>query len=74
MSIQVRFACGHSAAIALTANTAVCHCGETRVVRTQARTPHFTGACSGPYAETKAMESVSAPVTSNFRLNGDDAG
>jgi hypothetical protein len=57
MSIEVRFACGHKSAIGVNVDTApVCRCGETRIVRTFARAPRFTGAVSGPYAETRAME------------------
>lgn len=31
-------------------------CGERTVARTFARAPRFRGACSGPYAETVAVE------------------
>ena len=57
MSIRVTFACGHSASVGLTVDSApVCGCGETRITRTHARAPRFVGACSGPYAETTALE------------------
>ena len=55
--ITVGFACGHSAQVKETAASApVCPCGETQVTRTQARAPRFVGTCTGPYAETKALE------------------
>ena len=55
--IRVRFACGHEGRVSETVTTTpVCVCGETRVVRTMARAPRFTGACSGPYAEMTAVE------------------
>lgn len=55
--INLRFKCGHEGAVSETAVTApVCGCGETQVVRTFARAPRFTGACSGPYAETRAVD------------------
>ena len=57
MSITLRFACGHQATIGVNPQSApVCGCGETRITRTVARAPRFTGACSGPYAETKGVE------------------
>lgn len=57
MSIRVRFACGHLGAASETATSApVCPCGETRIARVQVRPPRFVGACSGPYAETKALD------------------
>ena len=57
MSIKVRFVCGHSGEVSETATLApTCGCGETRVARTFASPPRFTGSCSGPYAQMKAME------------------
>ena len=62
MSIAVRFACGHRATVSPTAAEVRCTCGETRVVHTAARAPRFVGACSGPYAETTAIEAVPVPL------------
>lgn len=65
MSIKLRFACGHEGTVSETAETApVCACGETRVARTFARAPRFRGACSGPYAETVALDAVAVDLTS----------
>jgi hypothetical protein len=56
--ITVRFKCGHGGQVSETADSApVCQiCGETQVTRTVARAPHFRGTCSGPYAETVALD------------------
>ena len=55
--IQVTFRCGHAGTVSETAVTApVCGCGETQVVRTVARAPRFRGTCTGPYAETVALD------------------
>lgn len=56
--MKIRFACGHEQAVSETAEAApLCYeCGESRVTRVQARPPRFTGACSGPYAVTQAVE------------------
>ena len=75
MSLRVRFLCGHHMDLGLTGEGApVCHCGETRVIRTFARPPRFTGACSGPYAETKGLESVSVNLApgGSLQLKKDD--
>ena len=57
MSIRLRFACGHAGTMSDNPQTApVCGCGETRITRTFARAPRFTGACSGPYATTRGVE------------------
>lgn len=58
MSIRVRWACGHMGSVVPTTDaTPRCpSCGEHRVQAVQARAPRFTGACSGPYAETTAVE------------------
>lgn len=62
--ITVTFSCGHAGQISETAQTPPrCHCGETQVRRTQARAPRFVGACSGPYAETKAVDPGSVNLT-----------
>ena len=64
MSIKLRFACGHEGTVSETATTApVCACGETRIARTFARAPRFRGACSGPYAETVALDAAVVDVT-----------
>lgn len=58
MSIYIRFACGHRFAIDANANGApACPtCGESRVSRTTAPAPRFTGFCQGPSAESKMLE------------------
>lgn len=57
MSITVRFACGHEATVGLHTDSApTCGCGETRIARVRSRGPRFVGACSGPYADTKALD------------------
>ena len=56
MSIRLRFACGHEGTVGGDATTAPrCPCGETRIARTFARPPRFTGACSGPYAQMRPV-------------------
>ena len=65
--ISVTFACGHKGSVGMNvASAPTCPCGETRIVRTQARAPRFVGACSGPYCETKALE----PGTVNVAPGG----
>lgn len=56
--IRVVFACRHEGQVNERAVTAPScpTCGETVVVRTIARAPHFVGTCTGPYAETKALD------------------
>ena len=56
--IYVKFACGHR--FSVDGNSApVCPtCGERRVSRTQAPAPRFVGICSGPSAESKALEGI----------------
>ena len=67
--ITVRFACGHSGQVKETAAShPVCYCGETQVTRTQARAPRFVGTCTGPYAETKALEPGIVNVASSGSL------
>ena len=58
--IPIRFACGHAASVSETATTVpVCAtCGERQITRVQARPPRFTGACTGPYAVTKALDPI----------------
>ena len=56
MSIRVRFLCGHEGTVKETDDAVpVCPCGETRIARTFARPPRFTGACSGPYAQMRPV-------------------
>ena len=70
MSIQLRFACGHEATVSENvSSTPVCPCGETRITRTFARAPRFTGACSGPYATTKALDAAVVNVAPGGSLN-----
>ena len=55
--MKVRFRCGHDGHVSETADAApICVCGERQVTRVFARPPRFRGACSGPYAETKALD------------------
>lgn len=62
--IALRFICGHAGSISETATTRpVCQCGETRVARVKARAPRFTGTCTGPYAEYRAVEPGGIDVT-----------
>ena len=64
--ITVRFACGHQSEVSERLEAAPrCRCGETRVVSTQARAPRFTGAVTGPYAETKSVEPGNAAQISS---------
>jgi predicted RNA-binding Zn-ribbon protein involved in translation (DUF1610 family) len=65
MSITVRFTCGHGTTVGEQVTTApTCPtCGETRIARTLARPPRFTGACSGPYCESKAVEPAIVDLT-----------
>lgn len=57
--IEIKFACGCPP---LRANdkikTAICECGESRIVRVNAPTPRFRGACQGPHAEHKALPAI----------------
>lgn len=64
-TIAVTFACGHAGSVGTTVESApICHCGETRIVRTFSRPPRFSGACSGPYCETKSVEAGTVSVAS----------
>lgn len=55
--IRVRFACGHDGAVGESVDAPPkCACGERQIVRTFTRAPHFRGSCSGPYAETVAVD------------------
>ena len=55
--IKVRYACGHEGMVSISGDAVPrCHCGEQQIVQTSAPAPRFRGACSGPYAETKAVE------------------
>lgn len=56
--IELRWVCGHKAAVGMNPQTApACPaCGETRIARTFARAPRFTGACSGPYCLPAVVE------------------
>ena len=71
----VRFDCGHEGHISETATTAPqCHCGAKRVVHVKARAPRFTGACTGPYAEYKAMEPGNVDLTTAGPLKLKESG
>ena len=56
--IQVLFACGHNMDLDDSVSSApVCPtCGESRISRTTAPPPRFTGWCRGPTAESKPLE------------------
>jgi len=62
--IAVRWACGHHGSVSPTSDvTPRCpECGEHRVQSVKTRAPRFTGACSGPYAEMKALEAISVSL------------
>ena len=54
--ITVSFACGHDLQVKESATwTPVCHCGSNQVTGVKARSPHFVGTVTGPYAEYKAL-------------------
>jgi hypothetical protein len=63
-AIRLRFACGHSLNLEATDNQPPnCPtCGEKRVQRTFAPPPRFTGFCSGPNTQMKALEPFAAPL------------
>lgn len=69
MSIYVRFACGHRFALDASVNSApICPtCGETRVSRTSAPAPRFSGFCVGPSAETKMLEAIPIAIPKESR-------
>lgn len=70
--IDVTFACGHRASVsekAVTAPTCAV-CGPQPVTHTQARAPRFVGACTGPYAETKALDPQPAPLGIGWPTKG----
>jgi hypothetical protein len=56
--ITATFRCGHSQRVSPTsAAPPICNlCGERVVSRVSGATPKFMGACSGPCAETRAVE------------------
>ena len=58
MSIDIRFLCGHggTAGVSQVVSPVCPACGETRIARVSAPPPKFRGACSGPYAQTAALE------------------
>ena len=67
--MKIRFACGHEGQVSETATIApICHCGERQIVAVAARPPRFRGACSGPYAETMALDPVSVDLTTKGAL------
>ena len=70
MSITVRFVCGHASAVGVNATSdPVCPtCGETRIARTSAPPPRFTGACAGPYAVTSKVDPASVRLAPPLRL------
>jgi hypothetical protein len=59
--IDIRFRCGHVGTVSesMDANPRCFICGEPHVVAVQTkRPPRFVGACSGPYAESKALDAA----------------
>ena len=69
MTLTVRFKCGHEMRIPRNiASPPVCHCGERRIARTFGDTPRFRGTCSGPCAETVALEPGIVNVASSGSL------
>jgi hypothetical protein len=61
--MTVEFRCGHT--LDLPRNVAaapVCPCGERIVSRVSGAVPRFVGTCSGPYAETQALEPAMVDV------------
>lgn len=63
--ITVTFACGHRGQVAENATTMpICwQCQQTQVTHVQARPPRFRGTCSGPFAETCALDPGVVNVT-----------
>jgi len=63
MGVTVFFACGHTAIISETSLVKpTCACGEHRVRSVKTRAPRFVGACTGPYAEMKALEPMAVSL------------
>lgn len=56
--IQIQFACGHDGTISESAMARpVCHCGNAQIVTVRpSRPPRFTGTCTGPHAEYRALD------------------
>ena len=56
--VTVIFVCGHSVQLGDKAGASPrCGCGCATVARTMpSRPPRFTGTCTGPYADFKALE------------------
>ena len=63
--MTVIFRCGHRTDILASVGPAppICHCGERVVSRVLNATPHFRGACSGPHAETVALEADARQIS-----------
>ncbi len=60
--IEVRFGCGHVAAVGEKDEGAVCPvCGDRRVQRVTAPAPRFRGVCHGPHATFEPLAGM--PVT-----------
>lgn len=51
--MTLTFACGHKQAFD-EGGRPVCACGETRIARTDAPPPRFTGACASPLKKGSA--------------------
>lgn len=70
--ITIRFACGHGFTLASDPQSApTCPtCGETRISRTTAPAPRFTGLCSGPTAETRALAAIPIAIPRSTDSHG----
>lgn len=65
--VEVTMRCGYRMRLDPDKQSPVCpHCGETVVARVKAPPPRFTGAVSGPYAKTAAVE----PIAPNLAPSG----
>ena len=69
--IGIRFKCGHSGVLSESFMTSpVCRCGETQIVYVQpSRAPRFTGACTGPHAEFRAVDPAAVNVAPSGPLS-----
>ena len=67
--MRIAFTCGHTVELPdTTTATPTCPCGVRTIARVHVRAPRFVGACSGPYAETKALEPAIVNVASGGPL------
>jgi len=67
--MTVTFRCGHRVDVLPSFSvTPVCGCGERVVARVAGARPRFTGACAGPFAETRAVEPAVVNVAAGSPL------